>query len=81
MFQKNKKKEAGQKINDLKKLATEIFEKGKLDFSKSEEKSVIDDFTKPSNILRLGSRHPISIVKNKIIDIFLKIGFDISEGP
>ena len=41
----------------------------------------IDDFTKPSNILRLGSRHPISIVKNKIIDIFLKIGFDISEGP
>lgn len=78
---KEQKKEAGQKINDLKKLATEIFEKGKLDFSKSEEKSVIDDFTKPSNILRLGSRHPISIVKNKIIDIFLKIGFDISEGP
>ena len=54
-------------------LATEIFEKGKLDFSKSEEKSVIDDFTKPSNILRLGSRHPISIVKNKIIDAIGKI--------
>ena len=31
--------------------------------------------------MKLGSRHPISIVKNKIIDIFSKIGFDISEGP
>ena len=48
---KEQKKEAGQKINDLKKLATEIFEKGKLDFSKAEEKSVIDDFTKPDCII------------------------------
>jgi len=78
---KEQKKDAGQKINDLKNLATEIFQKGKLNFSNSEEKSIIDDYTKPSNILKLGSRHPISIVKNKIIDIFLKIGFDISEGP
>ena len=37
--------------------------------------------SKPVQLLKLGSRHPISIVKNKIIDIFLKIGFDISEGP
>ena len=35
----------------------------------------------PADFLKLGSRHPISIVKNKIIDIFSKIGFDISEGP
>ena len=37
--------------------------------------------TNSLDFLKLGSRHPISIVKNKIIDIFSKIGFDISEGP
>ena len=44
-------------------------------------KRQFEDLTKPANFLKLGSRHPISIVKNKIIDIFLKVGFDISEGP
>ena len=39
------------------------------------------DYSLPADFLKLGSRHPISIVKNKIIDIFSKIGFDISEGP
>ena len=39
------------------------------------------DYSLPTDFLKLGSRHPISIVKNKIIDIFSKIGFDISEGP
>ena len=39
------------------------------------------DYTLPADFLKIGSRHPISIVKNKIIDIFSKIGFDISEGP
>ena len=39
------------------------------------------DYSLPADFLKLGSRHPISIVKNKIIEIFSKIGFDISEGP
>ena len=41
----------------------------------------MSDYTLPADFLKIGSRHPISIVKNKIIDIFSKIGFDISEGP
>jgi phenylalanyl-tRNA synthetase alpha chain len=37
--------------------------------------------TRPVSLLELGSRHPISIIRDKIIDIFYKIGFNISEGP
>ena len=39
------------------------------------------DLTKPASMIELGSRHPISIIRDKIIDIFYKIGFNVSEGP
>ena len=41
----------------------------------------IRDSTRPGDSINIGSRHPISLVKNRIIDIFEKIGFTISEGP
>ena len=41
----------------------------------------INDLTRPGDSINIGSRHPISLVKNRIIDIFEKIGFTISEGP
>ena len=43
--------------------------------------SVYDDLTRPGESINIGSRHPISIVKNQIIDIFSRIGFNVSEGP
>jgi phenylalanyl-tRNA synthetase alpha chain len=81
---KEDKKEFGQVINELKKSATE-----KLNTLKSEiinnsdtvNKAGQSDLTRPAEPLELGSRHPISIVKNQIIEIFSRIGFNVSEGP
>ena len=76
------KKEFGQTINELKQAATEKVEalKETLENSNSEEK-VFGDLSRPGYPIELGSRHPISIVKNQIIDIFSRIGFNVSEGP
>ena len=49
--------------------------------SKEEIKGFYGDLTRPAEPLIIGSRHPISLVKNQIIDIFSNIGFNVSEGP
>jgi len=76
------KKEFGQVINELKK-ATEDKVKSiqELLEGKESSKGLYGDLTRPGYPLQLGSRHPISIVKNQVIDIFSNIGFNISEGP
>ncbi|MBU2900784.1 phenylalanine--tRNA ligase subunit alpha [Maribacter dokdonensis] len=76
------KKEFGQAINELKQAATAKVEELKeaLENIQTEEQ-VYGDLTRPGNPIELGSRHPISIVKNRIIDIFSRIGFNVSEGP
>src|SRR5690606_34627884 len=78
----DQKKEFGQVINTLKnaceekvKLITELLE------NKQESAGIYGDLTRPSEPLPIGSRHPISIVKNQITDIFATIGFNVSEGP
>ena len=76
----DQKKEYGQKINDLKNLASDKYEKLKLGIKKS-SKSITEDYTKPGFPISSGSLHPITLIKNRIIDIFSKIGFTISEGP
>ena len=76
------KKEFGQVINTLKNAAQEKVDTLKLAIENSTEaKGVYGDLSRPGEVIALGSRHPISIVKNKIIDIFLRIGFNVSEGP
>ena len=76
------KKEFGQVINTLKNAAQEKVDSLKKAIeSKAETKGVYGDLSRPGEAIPLGSRHPISIVKNKIIDIFLRIGFNVSEGP
>ena len=78
----SQKKEYGLAINKLKSSTLEKIELLKQTVSKiSEEQSDDVDLTRPASIIELGSRHPISIIRNKIIDIFYKIGFNISEGP
>ncbi|MFI2741525.1 phenylalanine--tRNA ligase subunit alpha [Zhouia sp. PK063] len=76
------KKAFGQAVNELKNSATEKVNalKDALE-SKDEEKGRFGDLTRPATPLELGSRHPISIVRNQIIDIFSRIGFNVSEGP
>ena len=75
-----RKKEFGQAVNALKLAAEEKFQfyKDQFESEKNDQKEVID-LTLPGDNFPLGARHPISIVKNKIIDIFKKIGFTIAE--
>jgi phenylalanyl-tRNA synthetase alpha chain len=76
------KKEIGQSLNQLRNAATEKINelKNSLDNSGSEQ-NVYGDLTRPGERIELGARHPISIVKNQIIDVFSRIGFNVSEGP
>ena len=76
------KKEIGQALNGLRATATEKLNSLKSALEETENTaSSIDDLTRPATPIELGSRHPISIVKNKIIDVFSRIGFTVSEGP
>ena len=77
----DQKKEVGLKINSVKQRVLDIISLHKEKFLSKSSNDSFKDLTKPADFIKLGSKHPISIVKNKIIDIFLKIGFDISEGP
>ncbi|WP_298341088.1 phenylalanine--tRNA ligase subunit alpha [uncultured Algibacter sp.] len=78
----DQKKEFGQTINKLKKTAEEKVNalKDELE-SKEEVKGVYGDLSRPGKPIEIGARHPISIVKNQIIDIFSRVGFNVSEGP
>jgi len=75
------KKEVGQKLNLLKQSALDKYNSLKTELPSTEVTSVAMDLTRPSFPFSLGSRHPISIVRNEIIDIFMRLGFIVSEGP
>jgi len=78
----SQKKEVGQLLNQLKNVANQKMADLILDISEgSNQSKSINDITRPGDPISIGSRHPISLVKNRIIDIFSKIGFTISEGP
>lgn len=78
----DQKKAFGQIINELKVIAEEKVKTiAETLESKQDSKNIFGDLTRPGVPLSLGSRHPISIVKNQIIDIFSTIGFNVSEGP
>ena len=76
------KKEFGLVINTLKTKAEEKVKslQERIE-SKEETIGVLGDLTRPGKPFSIGSRHPISIVKNQIIDIFANIGFNVSDGP
>ncbi len=78
----DQKKEFGQVINQLKSLATEKVNtlKAVLE-NQADNTGKYGDLTRPGEPVEIGARHPISIVKNQIIDIFSRIGFNVSEGP
>jgi phenylalanyl-tRNA synthetase alpha chain len=77
----DKKKDVGQLLNQLKLSAQSKLEELKTKLLSSVSKSKLNDLSRPGDIIQLGSRHPISIVKNRIVEIFSDIGFTISEGP
>ncbi|MDA8857833.1 phenylalanine--tRNA ligase subunit alpha [Flavobacteriales bacterium] len=74
------KKEFGQVINMLKQNAQAKVDTYKGTFETESNDSEID-LTRPVSLDNLGSRHPISLARNQIVDIFNRIGFTVSEGP
>ena len=74
------KKEFGQKINTLKQAVNTKLEELK-EATSSQIIIEKEDLTKPAFPLELGSRHPINLVKGRIIEIFKSIGFAVSDGP
>ena len=77
----SKKKNVGQLLNQLKNTAQSKLDDLKNQISPASTKTTINDISRTGEPIELGSRHPISIVKNRIVDIFSNIGFTISEGP
>ncbi len=76
------KKELGKHLNILRQQIESVYNEAKDKFSTSEKKFAADaDDSLPVNAYKIGSLHPISIVKNDIISIFEKIGFNVENGP
>ncbi|HEY5407227.1 MAG TPA: phenylalanine--tRNA ligase subunit alpha [Ginsengibacter sp.] len=76
------RREMGQVLNDLKLFAENKYEelKAASENGQQEIESHLD-LSLPGEALPLGSRHPISIVRNKIVSIFQRLGFAVAEGP
>ena len=75
------KRELGQKINALKQAAQARINELKASLQSTSLKSEsIDDMTRPGAADADGTRHPISIVKNQIVEIFSRLGYTVAEG-
>lgn len=75
------KREVGKQLNELKTLATERINALKSEFEDTHSESQNIDLTRTAYPIPLGSRHPLSLVRNEICDIFARLGFSIAEGP
>jgi phenylalanyl-tRNA synthetase alpha chain len=77
----DQKKTVGIKINELKQSALDKINSLKEKYENEESGSDHIDLTRTSYPINLGTRHPLTIVKNEIIDIFSRMGFTLAEGP
>ena len=76
------RKEFGQALNSLKNAAEgKVASLNEALENAQEDSGVYGDLTRPAEPIQLGARHPISLVKNQIIEVFNRIGFTVSEGP
>jgi phenylalanyl-tRNA synthetase alpha chain len=77
----DKKKDIGQALNELKQLIQQKVDRLKAELSEGELITAIPDLTLPGESMALGARHPISIVRGEILEIFSRLGFTVSNGP
>lgn len=77
----DEKRTVGQAMNELKTKAMDKVNQLKEELCSNESSESESDLTRPGDNIRLGSRHPLSSVKNEILSIFAKLGFTVSEGP
>ena len=77
----DQKKAVGMKINELKQLAQDKLEELKASVGTEKQSRELLDLTRTPYPIRLGTRHPLTIVRNQIIDILQRMGFTLAEGP
>lgn len=75
------KKEFGQKLNELKTLFADKFNELREGFKAQAKEANKIDITRTATPQPLGTRHPISLVRKEIIDIFSRLGFTLADGP
>ena len=78
----DKKKEFGLVLNDFKLFAETKYEEAKeLAGGNGQQAKEERDLSLPGDVIAVGSRHPISLVRKRIIDIFHRLGFSVADGP
>ena len=77
----DQKREIGVKLNELKNLATDKINELKAAFEEKNDADAGIDLTRSAADAPLGTRHPISLVRKEIIDIFARLGFTVADGP
>lgn len=75
------KKEIGQKLNLLRNLAQEKIKSLKDSFENASLTEQDLDLSRPCEPIEIGARHPLSLIRNEIVDIFSRLGFALAEGP
>ncbi len=79
--QADKKREVGMKINALKQAAMEKINSLRENVETGSENNADIDLTRTASPVKLGTRHPLTLVENEIIDIFGRMGFVLADGP
>ena len=79
----DRKKEFGQVLNEFKLLAETRFEEAKQLAAGNGQSAKEDniDYTLPGDAIQIGARHPITLVRNRIVSIFQRLGFSVADGP
>lgn len=75
------KREVGQLLNELRKAAEDRYDSLKESLQSSTAQQEKIDLSRPGEDNQIGSRHPLSLVRREIIEIFSRIGYAVSEGP
>lgn len=75
------RKAAGQHLNEFKQLVEDKYAALKTALTATDARDNVMDLSLPGNTVAVGTRHPLSIVRNRIVSIFKKLGFAIAEGP
>ena len=75
------KREIGQKLNELKTLATEKINALREAFASNDSADAAIDLTRTAAPMEVGTHHPLSLVRQEIINIFSRLGFTVAEGP
>jgi len=77
----DRKKEFGQLLNEVKQVAETKYEELKAAHSPLTTQQAQLDITLPGEPVPVGSRHPLSLVRNQVVSIFKRLGFAVAEGP